>query len=594
MFRNLKKIRPFFLLLVFYSNYSCSGPAVSGVAPGSSQALIEEYLQIHQDYSRQFCSTGIEAKYQELLKDFRGEGYYVPVIENDKEEAHIDLNTLRMRLPLVQQKIAWLDDLVEKINKTEALPTFPSLTKKTEKLVSELLRLKKLYFHDHTSKEKKTHLAQSRKAYLELRKEFDELTKKIPFLLSFSFPVDYFEMRKEYEHYKGSKDPMSQHKANSVFLKRKILEDGAYELDNTRPDNTLRANLDTLHIRLHHEQDFLPEDIRYDLEYTFKQLAKFLALNKNAHQQRLIAWKIRAENEYAFYFKLLQDAQGNQKQQAETTALVTKRSVAKHILKDFILKREAEAWRFWAQKAEIHQAFFAMETILINEVGTLDTKDALERKDVSQVVINRRNIPSYSELTAKDSITSYLKDLGMEKIQKHPWLNVLFKEGEFSFTYFFIPASMRIFCSDQSPTGKFLQRENLGIALQMLRSPNYPFRAIRYFSRASMVGRIDMAPMWVGHDTFPERPGIEVSGQKVEAALKRGQYQYFYTFTDPEGKNFDVVEVNERTYVVSDGPVRKVYQYRNPHLFRYFVKKGQEIAQTVLFENLPTEVSPNL
>jgi hypothetical protein len=134
------------------------------------------------------------------------------------------------------------------------------------------------------------------------------------------------------------------------------------------------------------------------------------------------------------------------------------------------------------------QKLFSIETILYSEVGRIDAPDALERRDIAQVVINRSQNVLYNSLGNKDSIVKYLSP--EIKINENKWLNVLFKEGEFSFTYFYIPGNFHIYCPDMSRIGQFLRRENVRIALNLLNKPQASFFALRYFSRASMFGLI--------------------------------------------------------------------------------------------------------
>ena len=54
------------------------------------------------------------------------------------------------------------------------------------------------------------------------------------------------------------------------------------------------------------------------------------------------------------------------------------------------------------------QAIYVMETILYNEVGTADAPDALERRDVAQVINNRYENNKYNTLSKTDAITPYL------------------------------------------------------------------------------------------------------------------------------------------------------------------------------------------
>src|SRR5690606_40855641 len=59
----------------------------------------------------------------------------------------------------------------------------------------------------------------------------------------------------------------------------------------------------------------------------------------------------------------------------------------------------------------------------------------------------------------------------------------------FPYTTLFRSGSVRVFCPEQTRIGKALIRENVRISLELLKQPNFTFDALRYFSRASMLGR---------------------------------------------------------------------------------------------------------
>ena len=63
----------------------------------------------------------------------------------------------------------------------------------------------------------------------------------------------------------------------------------------------------------------------------------------------------------------------------------------------------------------------------------------------------------------KEILKARLELINFFNTKKYKWLNVLFKEGEFSFTYFFIPSNIGIFCPDFSKKAKILRKENLNI-----------------------------------------------------------------------------------------------------------------------------------
>ena len=112
--------------------------------------------------------------------------------------------------------------------------------------------------------------------------------------------------------------------------------------------------------------------------------------------------------------------------------------------------------------------------------------------------------------------------------------------------------------------------------MDLLEKPNNQFKATRYFSRASMLGRIDMTAVWNDYSALAERPGKLVSKQSpLRKAYRKGKYHFLYSFRDPQNKLYEVIEIQKSTYVFD--PQRKVkqfYKYRNPHYFKYFSAKS--------------------
>jgi hypothetical protein len=214
-----------------------------------------------------------------------------------------------------------------------------------------------------------------------------------------------------------------------------------------------------------------------------------------------------------------------------------------------------------------------MDTILINEVGDVDGGDALERRDVAQIIYNRKTNSDYNHIDKEQDLYPLLKEkLSQSEIDQEEWLNVLFKKGEFSFTYAYIPGVIKIVCPDISKKARNLQSENVSLSLATLTNPQKDFTPLRYFSRASMLGRINMASIWENFEKYPERAGLFANGQEIlNEKLKLGQYQFLYSFNDPKNEEYWVIQVGNKIYGVrfyENTPI--FYFYRNPHDFTYF------------------------
>ena len=334
--------------------------------------------------------------------------------------------------------------------------------------------------------------------------------------------MNHLSLRADYEKVKDIATKEARARANSIYLSRRILQDGSYDENLTRNDSVIRSAFDTLYLSLSNSKDrnFLTENERSDFKYILGNFKNLLDLGKETLIARFEEWIKRTERSLVFYQgladgKKIKTAEGSGP--TDIASMLEERSRSLYNLKDFVLTKEGAAYEFWSKKSELFQYLYALETILYAEVGRIDAPDALERRDVAQVVINRFSHPMYSEMLTTDALYSYIPKELLNKTNK--WLNVLFKEGEFSFTYFYIPGNMHIYCPDMSKVGQFLRRENVRIALELLNKPRKNFPALRYFSRMSMYGRIEMDSLWEDYKALGEVPGKPVKNPKKLAEL---------------------------------------------------------------------------
>jgi hypothetical protein len=189
--------------------------------------------------------------------------------------------------------------------------------------------------------------------------------------------------------------------------------------------------------------------------------------------------------------------------------------------------------------------------------------------------MSRLDKPKYLSIGKKEFIYPYLKKVISEStLKSEKWMNALFKQGEFSFTYYYMNGVAKIFCPDMATSARKLRAQNVEIALQVLKEGETSFQATRYFSRASMIGRIHMDTVWEDYIPYPERPGLLAPGQeKLLKALEKGNYSYLYSFTDPSQDTYQVLEIEKENYaLIEKNGVKLFYRQRNPHYFRYFTK----------------------
>lgn len=531
--------------------------------------VISQYLKLHRMFRKTLCPAGTEEHFKRLYRKFKGYGYYVPTLPDGK----LDRANVEKYLPEIEKKKTWIESLMRKLQGGANFKEMRRGIKEIDRAFLSLLDLKHRYFQALNRGQGSHGLEreQSRVARKKLAKKFEDFLQKVFFLLSYGFPVDHFDMRQRYDRYKAQKNHRGKLMANDIYFLRTILEDGAQDPDHTSSDRFLRANINTLVLNLRTPRDFITENTRYDMVSVLKGIKKQIDKGKEKQLSRLAEWRDRVERNYRFYRDI------EDKTTLSGDKWLKGKSRSGEVLKEFNRKKQEDVYRFWANKSELMRALYVLETILYNEAGNVDGRDALERSDIAQVVINRSRIPFYSLLTSEDEMTLNLKkELG--PLDSYKWANVLFKKGEFSFTYYFIFSSVRVYCPSMTRSGRFLRRENLKIALKMFRKPNDAFRALRYFSRQSMLGRIDMASIWKGFVPLPERPGkVALRGRYLRSLYKKGRYLYLYNFEDPSGQKFKVVQIKGKSYLLPQGKGKKggkgrltFYKYRNPHHFKYF------------------------
>lgn len=567
MLKNLSSLC--YLGLILFSVSSC---ATSVKWEGEMSTHISSYMNTFDKFRDRICVPKAEQIFDKNLLAYRGQGYWIPELNDD-----VDVESIKALLPQMNSKLTWIKEQKKKVSKGN-IPN-ADVTAGVRYLLKRLLELKK----DELSDNEQVKIA-SRKKSLKLQqdlvKQFEKLVKKVSYFTNFQYPVDHLKNRKVYDEYRQREDLESQKIANYTFLYRKLLEDGAYNKNHTGSDMYLRTTLDTLHFELLSHDFYLTEDARYDLEFVLDKIESELSKGKSRLLERLSEWEERTQRTVNFYHSLtlpenqIQIVKGG-KTTTPNRELIKSHNKATERLKKFVYTKQAEVYNFWLNQPELPRAIFVIETILLNEVGGVDGDEALERMDVARVVMNRLDKPKYLSIGNKEFIYPYLKKVTSDfHIQNERWLNALFKQGEFSFTYYYMSGVAKIFCPDMAPGARKLRAQNIEIALQVLKEENNNFAATRYFSRASMVGRIHMDSIWEDYKAYPERPGLLASGQdKLSKAMESGKYSYLYSFQDPNNDTYQVVEINKENYALGmKNGIKLFYTHRNPHYFRYFTK----------------------
>lgn len=531
---------------------------------------VKSYNESFDDFRKKICVPKAESLFDKYLIEYRGQGYWIPELNDD-----VDVESIKSLLPQMEKKLNWIREQKDHVVK-KGIPK-KSVTDGMRKILKKLLTLKKTELNPDEAKKTQAR-KESLKLLDELLKSYETLIKKVSFLSNFQYPVDHLKNRKVHDSFREKEDAESVKISNYAFLYRKLLEDGAYNKDRTGSDIYLRTTIDTLHFELAQHDFYLSEDARYDADFVLSKIESELDKGKKRIIERLEEWEERSKRAYDFYKSLTLPenqvmAVAGDRNSTPNRQLIRQHNMAAERLKEFVYQKQTEVYNYWLHQPELPRAIFVLETILLNEVGGVDGDDALERMDVARVVMNRLDKQKYLAIGKKEFIYPYLKKATSEfHIKNEKWLNALFKQGEFSFTYYYMSGVAKIFCPDMSPKAKKLRKQNVEIALQVLKENDSKFKATRYFSRASMIGRIHMDSIWEDYVPYPERPGLLSQGQeKLLKAFAEGEYTYLYAFKDPENELYQVLEINDRTYALGEkNGLKLFFEYRNPHYFRYF------------------------
>ena len=99
---------------------------------------------------------------------------------------------------------------------------------------------------------------------------------------------------------------------------------------------------------------------------------------------------------------------------------------------------------------------------------------------------------------------------------------------------------------------------------------NKPEVPVRYFSRQSMLGRIDMSKLWSNFSALPEKPGPLLKKEAINE-VDSVEPLYLYSFFSLDKTKYEVFKRNDLFYV-ENTKSGEVFEYRNPNYFKYFVE----------------------
>jgi hypothetical protein len=555
-------MRLLFIVITLFQLTSVNAKALS------EKKIINDYKSILKKFRKNMCTAEDSRSFWRFTKETHRGGFFIPL--NSKEG--MDIQTIQKMLPRVREKKQWIESNIKRVKKDKS---FKRVVRSLERFKGDLKLLvgfKRKFFEEKTASQR---LAISQLSKHKLRNFYQELRQTLEsvyFLHTFNFPADHKSMRRDYDSFKVRSDMSGIKRANEIFFLRKLVEDGVRHPRWRGNDRSIRTLINTTYIRSikNSEESFIDEDLRYDLEWLLERLIDYLKFDISLIVKRLERWEKSTEKMYRFYISLLEGSVNIDGKTIPVKQFIEGNGRSRKTLKDFVYKKQADVYEFWTKQSRVNRVLFVMDTIILNEVGGTNDPGELEKKEVLKVVLNRSELNFYSSLSPKDSIYSHLEKKNIPT-KKYPWLNLMLKEGEFSFTYYFLSASNHVFCPDMSPRAKDIRKKSLEIGLKLLKNKKVDTEAVRYFSRASMLGRMDMTDLWSGFRAIAEKPGRLIDDPKVIERVTSHDYDFLYSFTDDQKKIFQVVIVGEKKYTL--GSKGQVFSYRNPHNFRYFAEK---------------------
>ncbi|MGK0367578.1 MAG: hypothetical protein ACI9QD_000716, partial [Thermoproteota archaeon] len=305
----------------------------------ADSVLLKDYKRLHKKFFKKACRPGEEPKYDKLLRSYRGNGIYIPQLSDQ-----IDIESIEMHLPLLVEKRKWTVAKYKELKKVKRWPYAKVILNNLRVSLDKLLDYKKKYQLKILKEQKEQYLEKSKRELALFKKYYQQLIQQIPFLLGFKFPVDHLLNRQRYDDLKKFDDLKSKKLANQAFFYRRVLEDGALDPNNSRPDKYLRSTLDTVTLKLEKNNDFINEEIRYDFGYLFYRITREIKRGKRQHLKRFKAWQKRVTKIILFYRKLIKNHKsGNQKRNEK---ILSVKLAANNKLKDFVLEKKKLTYNF--------------------------------------------------------------------------------------------------------------------------------------------------------------------------------------------------------------------------------------------------------
>ena len=531
----------FLFLFLFFQHF------VAFAYSNEMELSVDQYVKDLQALSQKWCPLEIQEKGKELWKQSkRSQGYFPR-----DHEGKFDIQAFLNNKEFLSQKISWITYQEQLFSREEGATRLSEsliFLRPLEKLFS-LIKLEQHFWWVLEFFKKSSSFLLSQFIFHKglFKRQWKKYFQKFFFLTSFHYPVDLVALRKEYEHL-PDKDSV---KANTLYLYRMLVENGG--LWGNKNDWSWRSYLHTIAQRVTSKNTmYFSVDLLTDISWLIQELKIILQRPVGLWREMLREWKISIQ-EYSSSLKKLAESSRVAKEYFEN------RNFVQHELQHFVDLKYQEVVSDVEKKPTWWQQLFVMETILQHEVGGLDLQWQFSPFILS-LVYGRFTNPLYNK--------------GNKKISSSAYLNVLFKKGEFSFTYPHFKASQEVFCPTFSSFSK--RQERLLKIKKVLMAPEQLTCAQRYFSRRSMFGGVDMALIWTNFKEWDLSIGsrVEASLEKeLKRLIKKGQWQIQEKKEEKmTGEIMWQVLVKENSWWYL--PKKKHFFYwRSPDTFRFFCPK---------------------
>ena len=279
------------------------------------------------------CRPGTEEKFNKLYHDYLSFGFHIPTLGNGK----VDVVTIKENLSLVKDKIRFIQSNLHFLKNNYNYEQAKETLNRIELDLKDVARTKTEMYFKKSARSKKA----SRDAVGILSRHYIELLDKVPFLLPFMFPVDFFELRSQYDNFENRQKLSLK---NKIYFIRRVVEDGAQEKGIGRNDKFFRALVSTVYLRLKNQIDDIDDELYYDINDLIQKFKKQFRYGKVKLIARQQEWLERTGKILEFYKDIVRNYEKNPKKMDD---YLSKKKLALARLRDFVHLKQAETFNYW-------------------------------------------------------------------------------------------------------------------------------------------------------------------------------------------------------------------------------------------------------